>query len=36
MVLRQGTYEENLAEAGMMSLVDRRKRGNMITTDPDW
>lgn len=35
MVLRRGTYEENLAEAGMMSLVDRRERGIMITTDPD-
>ena len=34
-VLRRGTYEENLAEAGMMSLVDRRERGIMITTDPD-
>ena len=39
MVLRRGTYEENLAlRPGMMSLVDRRERGIMITTDPesDW
>ena len=31
MVLRRGTYEENLAEAWMMSLVDRRERGITIT-----
>ena len=30
--LRQGTGKENLGEAGMMSLVDRRERDNMITT----
>ena len=35
MVLRRGTYEENLAEAGMMSLVDKRERGIIFTTDPD-
>ena len=30
--LQRGTYEERLAEAGMLSLEDRRERGDMIAT----
>ena len=29
--LRRGTYEDKLAEAGMLSLEDRRERGDMIS-----
>ena len=28
--LRRGTYEDKLAEVGMLSLEDRRERGDMI------
>ena len=30
--LGRGSYEEKLAEVGMLSLVDRRERGDMIAT----